>query len=197
MTLCGLQSQALHVRGETMGVAERLPNSLLGAKARQGTIAEDTGAGVAGADVPARTPKLHVLSWPQPPQLRGFARVPTHAVEPLRDQRQFQRATLQLPLRLHSVAGVKEQDPVRLVTRDISSTGVYFLCPREIPVGTAIEIEVVLVERPLGRGNVALTTLAHVRRIESAATPGWHGIAASFDDVEFDRDDIVPRRFLD
>jgi hypothetical protein len=26
--------------------------------------------------------------------------------------------------------------------------------------------------------------------------PGWHGIAASFDDVQFDRDDRVPNRFL-
>jgi hypothetical protein len=32
--------------------------------------------------------------------------------------------------------------------------------------------------------------------VEAAATPGWHGIAASFDDVEFDRDDLVPSRFL-
>jgi hypothetical protein len=39
-------------------------------------------------------------------------------------------------------------------------------------------------------------TLAHVERIEPAATPGWYGIAASFDDVEFDRDDSVPSRFL-
>jgi hypothetical protein len=26
--------------------------------------------------------------------------------------------------------------------------------------------------------------------------PGWYGIAASFDDVQFDRDDCVPSRFL-
>jgi hypothetical protein len=91
---------------------------------------------------------------------------------------------------------VDEKEPVRLVTRDISSTGVYFLCPREIPIGSPIELEVILVERPLGRGNVVLATFAHVQRVEAAATPGWHGIAASFDDVEFDRDDLVPSRFL-
>lgn len=180
-----------------MGVAEPLPDDGLTAKRRQGTTAEGLGAGAADAVVPARTPTLHVIPWPHPSHLRGFARVPTHAVGLPQDQRQFARASLKLPLRLHSVAGVQEPDPVRLVTRDISSTGVYFLCPREIPVGTPIEIEVVLVERPLGRGNVALTTLAHVQRSESAAAPGWHGIAASFDDVEFDRDDVVPRRFLD
>jgi hypothetical protein len=26
--------------------------------------------------------------------------------------------------------------------------------------------------------------------------PGWYGIAASFDDVQFDRDDRIPSRFL-
>jgi hypothetical protein len=26
--------------------------------------------------------------------------------------------------------------------------------------------------------------------------PGWYGVAASFDDVQFDRDDGVPSRFL-
>jgi hypothetical protein len=26
--------------------------------------------------------------------------------------------------------------------------------------------------------------------------PGWYGIAATFDDVQFDRDDRVPARFL-
>jgi hypothetical protein len=26
--------------------------------------------------------------------------------------------------------------------------------------------------------------------------PGWYGVAASFDDVQFDRDDRVPSRFL-
>jgi hypothetical protein len=26
--------------------------------------------------------------------------------------------------------------------------------------------------------------------------PGWYGIAAAFDDVEFDRDDRMPSRFL-
>jgi hypothetical protein len=38
--------------------------------------------------------------------------------------------------------------------------------------------------------------MAHVQRLETAAMPGWYGIAASFDDVQFDRDDHVPGRFL-
>jgi hypothetical protein len=104
---------------------------------------------------------------------------------------------LNLPLRLHGIGGVLEEFPTTLVTRDISSTGVYFLCPRQLAIGASIELEVVLVSKPLGLGNVVVATLAHVCRVEPAATPGWYGIAASFDDVQFDRDDRVPSRFLD
>jgi hypothetical protein len=35
-----------------------------------------------------------------------------------------------------------------------------------------------------------------VSRVQPAATPGWFGIAATFDDVQFGRDDCVPSRFL-
>jgi hypothetical protein len=41
-----------------------------------------------------------------------------------------------------------------------------------------------------------MTTMAHVCRVEPAAMPGWYGLAASFDDVQFDHDDDVPSRFL-
>jgi hypothetical protein len=83
-----------------------------------------------------------------------------------------------------------------LVTLDISSTGVYFLCPRELPANAAIELQIVLVSRPMGQGNVVMASMAHVLRVQPAATPGWFGIAATFDDVQFDRDDCVPSRFL-
>lgn len=129
-------------------------------------------------------------------QPRRFARVPTHAVGVHPEHRVYPRATLKLPLRLHSVDHVPEESPVTLVTRNISSTGVYFLCPRPLASGALLEIEIVLVSKPMGRGNVVLATRAHVQRCDPAATPGWHGIAASFDDVEFDRDDRVPSRFL-
>jgi hypothetical protein len=91
---------------------------------------------------------------------------------------------------------VPEESPITLVTRDISSTGVYFLCPRLLAVGASIELEVVLVSKPLGLGNVVMATMAHVCRTESAAMPGWYGVAACFDDVQFDRDDRVPSRYL-
>ncbi len=63
-------------------------------------------------------------------------------------------------------------------------------------MGARISLEIVLVSRPMGRGNVVICTTARVERIDPVATPGWYGVAASFDDVEFDRDDRVPSRFL-
>lgn len=148
------------------------------------------------APVPQRVPTLRVTPLLAPGRPRQFVRVPTHAVGVNREQREYPRASLKLPLRLRSANGVAEEFPVTLVTRDISSTGVYFLCPKEISVGSPIELEIVLVSRPMGRGNVVVATQARVRRVEPAATPGWFGIAAAFSDVQFDRDDCVPSRFL-
>jgi hypothetical protein len=124
-------------------------------------------------------------------QMRRFARVPTHAVGIFPEQREYPRASLRLPLRLRGVAGRAEDFPITLVTRDISSTGVFFLCPRKLALGTIIELEVVLVSRPMGRGNVVIVSKARITRLEPAAMPGWFGIAASFDELEFDRDDNV------
>jgi hypothetical protein len=147
---------------------------------------------------PVEAPKLslHRSAFPSEIQPRRFARVPTHTVGVHPEHREYPRAVLKLPLRLRSVNNTLEEFPVTLVTRDISSTGVYFLCPRPLPVGASLEIDVVLVSKPMGHGNVVLSTRAHVQRYEPASMPGWYGIAASFDDVQFDRDDRVPSRFL-
>ena len=123
--------------------------------------------------------------------IRRFARVPTHAVGVFHEQREYPRASLKLPLRLRSVEHVAEKSPITLVTRDISSTGVFFLCPKPLALNVSIELEIVLVSRPMGRGNVVAVTVARVRRVEAANMPGWFGIAASFDDLKFDRDDSV------
>ncbi len=168
------------------------------------TKPEDTAVCVGPALVPPPQP---VSTRPVSPSLRAaplgteanprrFARVPTHAVGVHPEQREYPRATLKLPLKLRSVNSVAEDFPITLVTRDISSTGVYFLCPKALSAGAAVELEIVLVSRPLGHGNVVLATSAHVQRVEPAAMPGWYGIAASYDDVQFDRDDSVPSRFL-
>jgi len=143
-----------------------------------------------------RVPALRIAPLLGPMQPRRFLRVPTHAVGVHPEQREYPRATLNLPLRLRASGGVPEESPRTLVTRDISSTGVYFLCPKQLAVGTSIELEIVLVSRPLGLGNVVMATMAHVCRAETAAMPGWYGIAAAFDDVQFDRDDHMPSRFL-
>jgi hypothetical protein len=127
---------------------------------------------------------------------RRFIRVPTHAVGVYPEHREYPRACLQLPLKLHSINGIVEDFPITLVTRDISSTGVYFLCPKPLPMDAPIELQIILVSRPLGQGNVVMTSNAYVRRIHPAAVPGWFGIAANFDDVSFDRDDFIPSRFL-
>jgi hypothetical protein len=146
-------------------------------------------------DVP-RVPALRVAPLLGPAHPRRFVRVPTHAVGVHPEHREYPRAALNLPLRLRGAGGVPEEFPITLVTRDISSTGVYFLCPRQLPVGAPIELEIVLVSKPLGLGNVVMATMAHVCRTEAAAMPGWYGIAAAFDDVQFDRDDHIPSRFL-
>ncbi len=147
------------------------------------------------AEVP-RMPALRVAPLLSPAQPRRFVRVPTHAVGIHPEQREYPRATLNLPLRLRGAGGVPEEYPTTLVTRNISSTGVYFLCPRQLSIGVSIELEIVLVSKPLGLGNVVMATMAHVCRAEAAAMPGWYGIAAAFDDVQFDRDDRIPSRFL-
>ena len=138
------------------------------------------------------TPKLRVMPLLQNPQPRRFVRVPTHAVGVHLEQRERPRAALRLPLKLRSVAGIKEEFPITLVTRDISSSGVFFLCPKALEPNTEIELDIVLVSRPLGYGNVVVSSKAVVKRTESAHVPGWYGIAASFDDFAFDRDDQIP-----
>jgi PilZ domain len=146
--------------------------------------------------LPARVPELRVVPLITDTQPRRFVRVPTHAVGVHPEHREYPRATLRLPLRLRSVNNVLEEFPVTLVTRDISSTGVFFLCPKPLALGTPIELEIVLVSRPMGRGNVVVATMARVRRLEPAAMPGWYGVAVLFDEMAFDRDDRLPSRFL-
>lgn len=123
---------------------------------------------------------------------RRFLRVPTHAISVVEDRRRSPRAYLSLPLQLTKIGERAEVMPVTLVTKNISSSGIYFLAPRIIEPGTGIELEVALIERPLGRGSVRLKTAAHIVRIEVCEVPGWNGYAASFDDIDFRRDDVIP-----
>jgi len=142
---------------------------------------------------PVPSPAETKYEGPRTQNPKIFLRVPTHAIGVAEDRRRCPRACLSLPLQLTSIGGRAEAMPVTLVTKNISSTGIYFLAPRVIAPGTAIELEVALIERPLGRGSVRLRTAAHVVRIDACEVPGWNGFAASFDDIDFQRDDRIPR----
>jgi hypothetical protein len=137
--------------------------------------------------VPAKTAK--------PGPRRYFARVPTHAIGMASERRRYPRAALSLPLRLTKIAGVPEQLPILLVTRNISSSGIYFFAPRLIAAGTSVELQVALVERASGCGSVQMLTAAHIIRSEKCDMPGWHGYAASFDDFALQRDDVIPQQY--
>ena len=143
-------------------------------------------------ELESRTETVTAISGKPGP--RRFARVPTHAIGVASERRRYPRASLTLPLRLTRIGDAVEPIPVTLVTRNISSSGVYFLAPREIEPGVAIELEVALVDRPLGFGRVQMCTAAHIVRAEESEMPGWRGYAASFDDFALQRDDALPMR---
>jgi hypothetical protein len=128
-------------------------------------------------------------SYQMPPQ--GILQVPTHAVGRAQERRAYARARLSLPLSVQRIAGQRcKRDPLR--TADISSNGVFFLYPQRIEPGTPIELEVLLVDRALGRGSVRMRTVAHIVRAETSENAGWHGLAATFDDISFTRDESIP-----
>jgi len=134
-------------------------------------------------------------SWTTRAKPKGMARVPTHAVRPPEERRAYARAKLSLPLRVKRIAGQRERSAEPLRTANISSSGVLFLCPQHIEPGTPIELEVCLVDRPFGRGTVRMKTEAHIVRAEPAARRGWHTLAATFDDITFQREEPLPSRF--
>ena len=134
-------------------------------------------------------------SWTTRAKPKGIACVPTHAVRPAEERRAYARAKLSLPLRVKRIAGQREALGERLRTANISSSGVLFLCPHRIEPGTPIEIEVRLIDRPFGRGTVRMKTDAQIVRAEDSARPGWHSLAAVFDDITFQREEPLPARF--
>ena len=134
-------------------------------------------------------------SWTTRAKPKGISRVPTHAVRPVEERRGYTRAKLSLPLQVKRIAGQRGQRHQPLRTTNISSSGVLFLFPQHLDPGTPVELEVCLVNRPLGRGTVRMTTEAHVVRAEPAARPGWHSLAVSFDDITFHREEPIPSHF--
>ncbi|HWF12530.1 MAG TPA: PilZ domain-containing protein [Candidatus Acidoferrales bacterium] len=136
-----------------------------------------------------------IPSWITRAKPKGISRVSTHAVRPPEERRAYSRANLSLALRVKRIAGQREKKMEPLRTTNISSSGVLFLCPYRIAPGTPVEIEICLVERPLGRGSVKMLTEAHVVRADFAMRPGWHMLAATFDDITFQREEPSPSRF--
>ena len=136
-----------------------------------------------------------IPSWITRAKPKGISRVPTHAVRPPEERRAYSRAKLSLSLRVTRIAGQRETEMEPLRTSNISSSGVLFLCPHRIEPGTPVEIEIRLVDRPLGRGSVKMLTEAHVVRADSAMRPGWHMLAAAFDEITFQREESLPSRF--
>lgn len=158
----------------------------------------DSQRGEAVGKEPSASPPVAVAdppSWTTRAKPKGMARVPTHAVRPPEERRGSARAKLSLPIRVKRVAGQRERTTQTLRTMNISSSGVLFLSPRRIEPGTPIELEVRLVDRPFGRGTVKMTTEAHVVRVDPAPRDGWHALAATFDDITFQRDEPIPSRF--
>jgi hypothetical protein len=154
-------------------------------------------AAVKNMSAHAATMVVEAPSWTTRAKPKGISRVPTHAVRPVEERRAYARAKLSLPLRLKRIAGQREQKQHVLRTTNISSSGVLFLYPQRIEPGTPIEIEVCLVDRPLGRGTVRMMTEAHIVRAEPSSRTGWHALAACFDDITFQRDEAVPPRFAE
>jgi hypothetical protein len=126
---------------------------------------------------------------------RGMARVPSHTVPVPNERRSYPRARLRLPLKVVRIAGRRESEPQVLYTFNISSSGLYARCPLELTPGTPVDLEIELVRRMAGRGNVRMLTQAHVVRLERDEKNGWHSVAFTFDDISFQRDDILPPQF--
>lgn len=153
-------------------------------------------AALEGLSAGSTTAVVDPPSWTTRAKPKGIARVPTHAVRPVKERRGYTRAKLSLPLQMKRIAGQREQKHLSLRTTNISSSGILFLYPRRIEPGTPIEIEVGLVDRPFGRGNVKMKSEAHVVRAEPAPRHGWHALAVCFDDITFLREEPLPSRFL-
>jgi len=150
---------------------------------------------LSGHSTASATAVVETPSWVKRVRPQGIARVPTHAVRPVEERRSYARAKLTLPLRVKRIAGQREPGHHILRTTNISSSGVLFLYSECVEVGTPLEIEICLVDRPFGRGSVRMRTEAHVVRAEPASRPGWHTLALSFDDITFERDEPLPSRF--
>jgi hypothetical protein len=131
----------------------------------------------------------------EPVPRSSLQRIPAHIAGRAHERRNYARARLSFSLRVRRIAGQREDRARPLRTKDISSSGVYFLSPRRVEPGTPIQLELLIVDRPLGRGSVRMCTEAHVVRADKGPNSGWYGLAAAFDDISFLRDAPLRPRF--
>jgi hypothetical protein len=131
------------------------------------------------------------------------APVPCFEFEVTENRRNHARLPLRFPLRIRQMGGKAAAVNGSLVTENISSTGVYFLAPLQPQPNTLVELEIGLTDLPFdfrsghpersrgvprGRERVRMRARARVVRVEPACKAGWHGLAATFDEMSFDRD---------
>ena len=106
----------------------------------------------------------------------------------LPERRHYPRFTTWLPLRLKSVGGIVEPDPLPLVTQNLSKTGLCFPAPRRIEPGQSIEVEVTLLRAGPDSNNICVSGTGYIVRAESTKTPGWYTLAAAFDESTSDEE---------
>lgn len=120
---------------------------------------------------------------------------------PQPERRHYQRLAIELPLRVVRVAGQQVTGAAaRLVTRDVSSSGVRFAAPWPIEPDTPVELEIELLDGPLGGQRLQMLVDAHIVRATGGAQHnsrrGWREFAATFDEIRFRREEGVPAAAL-
>jgi PilZ domain-containing protein len=98
------------------------------------------------------------------------------------ERRRHPRFTALLPLRLKVVGGIVEPDPARLVTQNLSKTGLCFPSPQRIEPGQSIEVEVTFLGAGLVGNDISVSSTGYIVRAESSKTPGWYRLAAAFNE---------------
>lgn len=104
------------------------------------------------------------------------------------ERRQFPRLPLSLQVNIRRVGDKLEPEEITAATADISCGGIFFVVNRKLEPGTALDMEVLMANKPLGGPSMRMFTRAHVVRQSPFGPPGWTGVAAIFDDITFDRD---------
>jgi hypothetical protein len=69
-----------------------------------------------------------------------------------------------------------------LVTQNLSKSGLSFPAPQHIAPGQSIEVEVTLLGIKLGDKDISISGTGYIVRAESAKTPGWYKLAATFEE---------------